>query len=155
MATMTQRVGALLGHGGRRRRDAGDRAASCAARVCILDRSHKWYESRWFPPLCGSRRSNPFFVLRRFGRKRGRLVRSEFSPSNRLPFAGWNQSGDHISRLVRPDIAASVNTSVCNFSGAVSPRRPDCRSYFGPANLGRIAPPICPDLISGGDKWAL
>jgi hypothetical protein len=109
------------------RRDVGDRAASCAARVCVLDRSHKWHESRWFPPLCGSRRSNPFFFLRRVGRKRGRLGRSKFSPSNRLPFAGWNQSGDHISQLVLPDIAASVNTSARNFSGAVSPRRPDCR----------------------------
>ena len=30
------------------------------------------------------------FFLRRVGRKRGRLGRPKFSPSNRLPFAGWN-----------------------------------------------------------------
>ena len=70
------------------RRDAAERAASCAARVCVHERSHKWHESRRLRPLRGSRRSNPFFVLRRVGRKRGRLVRSEFSRSKRLSFVG-------------------------------------------------------------------
>ena len=103
------------------RRDAIDRAASCAARVCVHERSHKWHEFRWFPALCGSRRPNPFFVLRRVGPKRGRLVRSKFSPSKRPPCAGWNQSGGHISQLVLPDIAPSINTararSACRLRG--------------------------------------
>jgi hypothetical protein len=103
------------------RRDASDRAASCAARVCVHERSHKWHEFRWFPALCGSRRPNPFFVLRRVGPKRGRLVRSKFNPSKRPPCAGWNQSGGHISQLVLPDIAPSINTaralSACRLRG--------------------------------------
>ena len=41
------------------------------------------------PPLCGSRRSNPFHVFRRGGPKRGRLGRSELDPAQRLPVAGW------------------------------------------------------------------
>jgi hypothetical protein len=30
-------------------------------------------------------------------------------------------------------------------------RHPDYRSHSAPANLGRIAPPICPDLVSDRD----
>jgi hypothetical protein len=90
--------------------------ASCSSSASRSPSRASRSESRRFSPLYGSRRSSPLFVLKRVGLKRGRLVRSEFSSSKRLPFTGWSQSGGDISQLVLPDIAASVDTSAHNCS---------------------------------------
>ena len=133
------------------RGDACDRAAPSAARVCVHDRSHKWHECRRFSPLYGSRRSGPLFVLRRVGCKRGRLVRSEFSSSKRLPFTGWSQSGGDISQLVLPDIAASVNTSAHNCSTLVRSFRDTLREPRDNKLLQRL----CRKFDSAGrEDWA-
>jgi hypothetical protein len=48
----------------------------------------KWHESRWFPPLCGPRRSIHSLFSGRSGLNED--GRSEFDPAKRLTVAGWN-----------------------------------------------------------------
>ena len=56
-----------------------------------------------------------------------------------------------VTRRLRKILQSSSHAPVAEQGCAGVARHPDQRSYSAPANLGRIAPPICPDLVSDRD----